>query len=124
MISRPKMLKEIAAAQAAVLRLRELCLQQGLIDEYGNPTDFEQQGRHVFVDEQPEVDPGPKRSGYVKFPVLLPNRCKEVKSFRNPSVALYEVLNTIGGHIVNRWLLHQLRSSALDVSTDGRERPS
>jgi hypothetical protein len=109
------LLTEINEAKSEAEKLKQLCLEQGLVDEDGNPTDFEKQERQTFIEEAPEVDPGIERSQFVKFPVLLPRPgSKEVQLF-NSGPKAGETSHGAGDHI-NQWLLHQLRSSPLDVN--------
>jgi hypothetical protein len=111
------LLKEIDKAKAEGERLKQICLEQGLVDEDGNPTDFEKQEQQTFMEEAPEVDSGSERSEFVKFPVLLPRPgSKEVQSFRNSRPKAAEEISHSAGDHINQWLLHQLRSSPLDVN--------
>ena len=77
------LLKETNKAKSEAGRLKQLFLEQGLMDEDGNPTDFKKQERQAFIKEAPEVDAGTERSRFVKFPVLLPRPgSKEVQFIR------------------------------------------
>jgi hypothetical protein len=109
------LLEEIKEAVAEAERLKHLCIRQGLLDEDGNPTDFEKRERQTFLDEAPEVDAGAERSEFVKFPVLLPRPGSKEVQFFNTGPKASELSDSAGDHI-NQWLLHQLRSSPLDVS--------
>lgn len=109
------LMKDIDAAAAEAEKLKRLCFEQGLVDEDGNPADFEKQERQTFVQEAPEVDAGSERSEFVKYPVLLPRPGSKEVQFVNAGPKPAELSNSAGDHI-NQWLLHQLRSSPLDVN--------
>jgi hypothetical protein len=111
-----KLRNDILDARVETDRLKQLCFEQGLVDEKGNPTDFEKQERTTFSSEAPDLDAGLERSEFVKFPVLLPGPgSTEVQLFRNNAPRAVDMSNNAGDHI-NQWLLHQLRSSPLYVN--------
>jgi hypothetical protein len=107
------LLKELEEAKEQAKKLRESCYAQGLVDEEGNPTDFETQERQKFIDD---VDAGSETSEYVKFPLLIPNPATQRIEFNDSGLDPTEDKVEDADDRVNQWLLRQLRSSALDVN--------
>jgi hypothetical protein len=107
------LLKELEEAKQEATKLRERCYAQGLVDEEGNPTDFETQERQKFIDD---VDAGSETSEYVKFPLLIPNPATQRIEFNDSGLDPTEDKVEDADDRVNQWLLRQLRSSALDVN--------
>jgi hypothetical protein len=112
--------KQLEDAEAEAERLRIQCFSRGLIDEYGEPLDFEDQERQTFTDE---LDPGSERSDFVKFPRLLHNPGSKNDLLPDPPLPsddtkeedLFRKTQDPSDRI-NSWLLRTLRSSPLDVN--------
>jgi len=111
-IEEEELLKQLDKAEEEAEQLKQECLMQGLVDEDGNPTDFERQERETF---SRDVDAGSEKSEFVKFPNLLPRHGTKQTDFRDSGPKEEEYTDSAGDHI-NQWLLHQLRSSPLYVS--------
>jgi hypothetical protein len=112
--------KELKEAEDDAEKLRMRCYSLGLVDEEGEPLDFERQERQTFTAE--EIDAGTEKSDFVKFPLLLPipgnkdfplpapnpqpddKKEEDIHKKQNPSDR------------INDWLLTKLRSSPLDVN--------
>jgi len=104
--------KSITEAEEEAEELRKLCFSRGLVDEAGRPTEFETQEQQSFVGD---VDAGAETSEYVKFPLLLPQPGIQRQMKFDAGPIPEESSYSPGDHI-NQWLLHQLRSSPLDVN--------
>ncbi|KAF8859030.1 hypothetical protein BDZ45DRAFT_371751 [Acephala macrosclerotiorum] len=95
--------------------LKRTCLSKNLIDEDGEPTDFQSQEESYFMEE--DMDPRDHISEYVKYPLLLPhpgrkNSYEDSQRYeRKPNVASETATTRI-----NEWLLNKLRISPLDVN--------
>jgi hypothetical protein len=119
------LLGQLKEAEREAERLRAQCFSLGLVDEDGEPLDFEEQERQKFIAD--EVDAGTEKSDFVKFPLLLPvpgNKDTEISDLL-PSTENSEDKEEEGGNIqkridpndrINHWLLQTLRSSPLDVN--------
>lgn len=113
------MIKQLEEAEREVERLRIQCHSLGLVDEEGDPLDFERLERHTFAADELEV--GIETSGFVKFPLLLSNpRTKEMQlSDPHPppdNSRKHPHERQDPSDRVNEWLLQKLRSSPLDVN--------
>ncbi|KAE9367983.1 hypothetical protein N431DRAFT_429251 [Stipitochalara longipes BDJ] len=111
--------KRLQEAEEEAEKLRMKCYSLGLIDEDGEPLDFERQERQTFVAD--EVDAGTEKSDFVKFPILLPvPGNKEIPEHLPPTDVNEEGINIQEridpGDRINHWLLQTLRSSPLDVN--------
>jgi len=101
-------------------RLRIRCYSLGLVDENGEPLDFEKQERQTFVAD--ELDAGTEKSDFLKFPLLLPYPGNKESLLPDPSPLpdnheeedIQEKQNP--SDRINDWLLQKLRSSPLDVN--------
>jgi len=105
-------LKDVQEAEDEAEELKQECFVKGLVDEDGEPTDFQTRESVNFVNE---VDAGSEMSEYLKFPLLLPQPEVKDLGFYESAPKPNEVSNSAGDHI-NQWLLHQLRTSPLDVN--------
>ena len=63
--------RRIQILQKDVEMMKQDCLSKGLIDEDGEPIDFETQEQRSFDNEE-EMSPLDQKSEYVKYPLLLP----------------------------------------------------
>jgi hypothetical protein len=63
--------RRIQTLQKELEMMEQDCLSKGLIDEDGEPTDFETREERSFNDEE-EMSPLDQKSEYVKYPLLLP----------------------------------------------------
>ncbi len=114
------LIKELEDAEAEAERLRIQCLSRGLIDENGDPSDFEDQERQTFIDE---LDPGSEISDFVKFPRLLDNPGSKNDLLPDPPLPADDTKEEDRfkktqdpSDRINSWLLRTLRSSPLDVN--------
>lgn len=107
-----KLNKQIEEAKIQAQALKKECLNEGLVDANGNPTDFEKLERQTFMGD---VDAGNEKSEYVKYPALIPRPGIQEVRFFDTGPKPDEFSNSAGDH-VNQWLLHQLRSSPLQVN--------
>jgi hypothetical protein len=105
------LMNQLEEAELEVADLRRKCVLLGLIDEEGNPKDFEDQERGYFVSD---VSTGKERSEYVKYPLLIPRPGSRVQ-LKDPALHSEESPDD-SGNVVSKWLLQQLRSSPLDVN--------
>jgi hypothetical protein len=113
--------KQLQEAENEAERLRMRCFTLGLVDEDGEPLEFEEQERKTFPGD--EVDPGSEISDFVRFPRLLKNPGSTEVLLPDP--VLPEENNNKKKDIqerqdpcdrINYWLLQTLRSSPLDVN--------
>ncbi len=107
-----EILKDLAEAQADAEELKRKCLVAELLDENGEPKDFQSQEQEAFAGD---VDAKGQTSDYVKFPNLLPQPGTKDMKFKASAPRPGEQSESAGDHI-NQWLLHTLRSSPLDVN--------
>ncbi|KAF8857713.1 hypothetical protein BDZ45DRAFT_690645 [Acephala macrosclerotiorum] len=108
------LLQQIEKAEDEAEALRKKCFALGLVDEDGEPTDFETRERQTFITEKP-LYAGNSRSEFVNFPTLLPQPSGKQEEFHDPMLDPEE--ETVDPRDrINGWLLHQLRMSALEVS--------
>ncbi len=63
--------RKIQTLQKDVEMMKQDCLSKGLIDEDGEPIEFETQEQRSFDNEE-EMNPLDQKSEYVKYPLLLP----------------------------------------------------
>ncbi|KAH8745333.1 hypothetical protein F5882DRAFT_423286, partial [Hyaloscypha sp. PMI_1271] len=106
-----EILKDLQEAQTEAEELRKKCLAAGLLDEDGEPKDFQTQEQDAFAED---VDAKGRKSEYLKFPTLLPQPGSTDMKFKASAPRPGEQSGSAGDHI-NQWLLHCLRSSPLDV---------
>jgi hypothetical protein len=106
-----EVLRDLQKAQTEAEELRKKCLTAGLLDENGEPKDFQTQEQEAFAED---VDANGEKSEYVKFPTLLPQPGTKDIKFKASAPRPGEQSGGAGDHI-NQWLLHSLRSSPLDV---------
>jgi hypothetical protein len=109
-----EMLKDLVEAEADAEELKRKCLVAGLLDENGEPKDFQTQEQEAFAGDV-DVDAKGQKSDYVKFPNLLPQHGTKDMKFKASAPRPEEQSESAGDHI-NQWLLHSLRSSPLDVN--------
>ncbi|KAH8805550.1 hypothetical protein F5884DRAFT_450410 [Xylogone sp. PMI_703] len=107
------LLEKITKAKERVDQVREKCLTHGLIDEYGEETDFATQELKSF-DEESTLSPVTEQSEFVKFPILLPDPNRQVHLGDTTLEAKEKAESS--ERLVDSWLLHQLRSSPLAVN--------
>jgi hypothetical protein len=98
---------EIEEVSRDVERLKELCIKKGLMDSQGNPTGGQ------AIDENPD-------SNLQEEQPELPDEHSKPSKHENPSgsnEADFRVSASHGGFgpFINLWLLHKLRSSAVEV---------
>jgi hypothetical protein len=113
--------RQLRKAEIEAEKLRMECYSRNLVDEDGEPLDFEDQERRTFVAD--EVDPGSEISDFVKFPRLLTNPGSKEDLLPDPlpppddtkGEEVYEKTQDPSDRI-NSWLLQTLRSSPLDVN--------
>ncbi|PMD21187.1 hypothetical protein NA56DRAFT_645882 [Hyaloscypha hepaticicola] len=113
-----EILKDLAEAQADAEELKRKCLVAELLDENGEPKDFQTQfqtqEQEAFAGDV-DVDAKGQTSDYVKFPNLLPQSGTKDMKFKDSAPRPDELSESAGDHI-NQWLLHTLRSSPLDAN--------
>jgi hypothetical protein len=109
-----EILKDLVEAQADAEELKRKCLVAGLLDENGEPKDFQTQEQEAFAGDV-DLDAKGQTSDYVKFPNLLPQPGTKDMKFKASAPSPEEQSEGAGDH-VNQWLLHTLRSSPLDVN--------
>jgi hypothetical protein len=107
-------LKDLLQAEADAEELKKKCLSAGLLDESGEPKDFQTQEQEAFAGDA-DVDAKGQKSEYLKFPKLLPQPGTKDMKFKASAPRPEEQSESAGDHI-NQWLLHSLRSSPLDVN--------
>ena len=102
-------------------QLKQDCLSRGLVEEDdGSLIDFPGHVQRCFFDEE-DLDQGDRYSEYVKFPMLLVNPAAFSRQLLpephpNGTPDLYISIHaSTKEDIINQWLLHSLRSSALNV---------
>jgi hypothetical protein len=110
-ITETLLMNQLKEAELEVADLRQECVSLRLIDEEGNPIDFEAQERGYFVDD---VITGKERSEYVKYPLLIPRPGSRFQ-LKDPAPHSEEPPDDLG-NLVSKWLLEQLRDSPLDVN--------
>jgi hypothetical protein len=89
------------------------CLAMGLVDEDGEPTNFQRREQFWF---RGEVDPQNQESEYVKYPhLLLPRRGVKHEEAVEFEPKPDERSDTTTSRI-NEWMLEKLRISVLDVN--------
>jgi hypothetical protein len=115
------LIKQFEEAQEEAENLRIQCYSLGLVDEDGEPLDFERQERQTFIEDG--VDAGTEKSDFVKFPLLLQNPGNKEAQLPDPIILQAENDKEENIHEtqdpndrINHWLLQTLRSSPLDVN--------
>ncbi|KAE9367986.1 hypothetical protein N431DRAFT_548268 [Stipitochalara longipes BDJ] len=108
-----EILRDLRKAQMEAEELKKRCLAAGLLDENGEPKDFQTQEHEAFSAEE-DVDADGQMSEYVRFPTLLPQPGTKDMKFKASAPKPGEQSGSAGDHI-NQWLLHSLRTSPLDV---------
>ena len=106
--------ESIPTTQADVDRLKMECLSRGLLDENGEPTDFQSRERNTFQDDE-EMNSVNQMSEYTKHPILLPKPGAKHVLSRNITPESEKKSDSLGGKI-NSWILGQLRESPLEVN--------
>ncbi|KUJ07132.1 uncharacterized protein LY89DRAFT_691933 [Mollisia scopiformis] len=105
---------KIRALEKDLERLKQICLSKNLIDEGGDPTDFQSQEGSYFEKEE-DLSSSDHVSEYVKYPLLLPHPGK-----KHQDTQIYEPQPDLASETamtrINEWLLDKLRISPLDVS--------
>ena len=105
--------ESIRATEADVDQLRRECISWGLLDEDGEPTDFQSRERNTFRDDE-DMSSRDQISEYSKHPLLLPKPGAKHTPFQiNPDSETKS--SSVGGRI-NHWILGQLRESPLEVN--------
>lgn len=107
--------EKIKDTERDLKNLKQRCLEYGLVDEDGEPTEFPTKERGIFSDEK-DVNPKGELSEYAKYPSLLPDpgRKQNQPSPHDRSLEP-DAASDISTWRVNTWLLERLRTSALDV---------
>ncbi|KAG4435138.1 hypothetical protein IFR05_009370 [Cadophora sp. M221] len=108
---------KIDLLEKELVDLKRDCLARGLVDEDGEPTDFQDLEEASFNDEE-DLNPKDQTSEYVKYPKLLPlhrGRKHEDVDFYEPEPEPYEK-SEIPTTRINKWILGSLRISPLDVN--------
>lgn len=113
-IARDVINSELEDAEKAAERTRQACLAQGLIDEDGDANDFQTLERNCFTQDQ--VNNGQEMSDYSKYPRLIPPPGSN--DFKVHKSGFGENMTSLHGDRdrLELWLLHQLRSSPLNVN--------
>jgi hypothetical protein len=108
------LIEKIKQMEKELEDMKRTCIDQGLVDEDGEPTSFQ---NRELVSFKGEVDPQDHKSEYVKYPLLLPppgRKIQELEGYEpRPDNASDPITIRIN---VNEWMLHRLRSSPLDVN--------
>ncbi|KAE9367994.1 hypothetical protein N431DRAFT_429255 [Stipitochalara longipes BDJ] len=122
--------EEALLAQIRILEkdldvMKQDCLARGLVDEDGEPVEFQIQEQRTFDNEE-DLDPFGQKSEYVKYPLLLPTpgakSRREMHYEHRPdeksdtNTDPNKVTSSDRYHRINEWLLAHLRGSALDVN--------
>jgi hypothetical protein len=98
-----KILAELAIIEEDVDRLRDACIEQGLLQGWEDETDILESSDGSVDIEQAE---------YNKFPLLLHRPRDDEKKFQS-LISDFEEDNP--GNRITRWLLHKLKSSCSEV---------
>ncbi|KAH7348834.1 hypothetical protein BKA65DRAFT_268653 [Rhexocercosporidium sp. MPI-PUGE-AT-0058] len=109
------LVKEIDLLENELGHLKRDCLARGLVDEDGEPTDFQILEEASFKDEE-DLNPKDQTSEYVKYPKLLPlhpGRKHEDLVFNEPEP---DETSDIPSSRINKWILGSLRISPLEVN--------
>jgi hypothetical protein len=109
-----ELVEEIRLLQMEVDKLKQECLTKNLVDEDGEPTDFQFQEKDIFEEEDEIISS--QISEYSKHSILLPQPSSTMQSDideSNPKPS-EETSFTVPGRI-NTWILQRLRISPLDV---------
>lgn len=104
--------KELIEAEAEAEILGKECYDKKLIDEDGEPTDFELQERRAFEDDK--LDAKSQSSSFIEFPKLIPHPGSKKFQFHNARLDAEESSQNSRSR-VDIWLLHQLKMSPLQV---------
>jgi hypothetical protein len=107
------LLEKIRAATITVENLKQECLSRGLVDEDGEPTDFQSMEEHTFREDE-DIDPKGQVSEYLKYPVLLPQPRSKTPTVYARRIKPDEKADNSALYI-NEWMLDKLQSSALEV---------
>jgi hypothetical protein len=107
------------------------CLDQGLVDQDGEPISFQRREQQSF-DGEADVDPRGHISEYVRFPILLPHpgiakpdqkpdSTRRIGPLTRADMRTMKMLLSSAETYpktsrINEWILDQLRGSALDVN--------
>ncbi|KAH9206764.1 hypothetical protein DL95DRAFT_66612 [Leptodontidium sp. 2 PMI_412] len=109
------LIREIDLLEKELVDLKRDCLSRGLVDEDGEPTDFQDLEEASFNDEE-DLNPKDQTSEYVKYPKLLPLH----RGRKHEDVVFYEPepdeTSDIPTTRINKWILGSLRISPLDVN--------
>ena len=105
--------RDIRKVEIEVDRLKQECLAKGLIDEYGEPTNFKRDEESSFEKEM-DIDARGQYSEYVKFPKLLPPPLSRERDYIDYRLGSDDD-SLEPSNIINKWLLQMLRTSALNV---------
>ncbi|CZR53410.1 uncharacterized protein PAC_03288 [Phialocephala subalpina] len=108
------LIQQIEKANDEAEALRKQCFAEGLVDEDGEPTDFETRERLTFINDK-RLDAGNSKSEFVNFPMILPQPSGKQEEFHDPMLSP-EKATVDPRDRINGWLLHQLRMSALEVN--------
>ena len=131
------MLAQISILEKDLVVMKQDCLAKGLVDEDGEPIDFQAQEQRSFDNEE-DMNAQEQHSEYVKYPLLLPHpgvRARtshahthepEITNPSDQSIPTIATIATIANIAktgtynttsrINDWLLYRLRDSALDVN--------
>jgi hypothetical protein len=107
--------EQLQRANAEYQDLRSKCVAEGLIDENGDPSGFQELEKAQFRDEK-DLKVNEQTSEYVKFPLLIPlhgangYEIEDIEFNSDHGQAPFT-----SNRRVNEWILRNLRSSPLDV---------
>lgn len=108
------LLEKTRLTEEDIDRMRQDCFAKGLVDEHGEPTDFQSQERSSFQNEE-DMNPKDHKSEYVKHPILLPKPGVKPAPSKGSATESDETSASLGKRI-NQWILDQLRESPLEVN--------
>lgn len=100
--------KEVEEVTKDVERLKQICVEKGLIDIDGNPIQF------PAIEESRGSDPGEERQSEMPAEHSKPSKYQRL-SANNQVDSRVSASHGGYGPFVNLWLLHNLRSSAMEV---------
>ena len=108
-----ELIEKIKLLQKDLESSKQECFANGLVDEDGEPTNFERREQFTF---RGEVDAQNQNSEYVKYPLLLLRR----RGVKHEEAVEFEPRpdeksDTTSSRI-NEWMLEKLRMSVLDVN--------
>ncbi|KAH7416795.1 hypothetical protein BKA64DRAFT_548772, partial [Cadophora sp. MPI-SDFR-AT-0126] len=108
------LIEEFEKGEREAEKLKQACLVEGLVDDDGEPTDFEHREQRVFAEDF-DADVGSVASEYVKFPRLIPQPNPKQNSRIPPSIMNIQHDSHLSAFRVDWWILDQLQMSPLEV---------